>query len=59
MVKGEEGREKGRTSSPNKGRTGFTLPPSLFPIKGTFEISFSQSSQANFGSLNTFTDATN
>jgi hypothetical protein len=27
MVKGEEGREKGKTASPNSGHVGFTLPP--------------------------------
>jgi hypothetical protein len=32
MVKGEEGREKGKNSSPNKGGLGFTLTPSLFKL---------------------------
>jgi hypothetical protein len=31
MVKGEEGREKGKNTSSNNGRVGFSLPPSLSP----------------------------
>ena len=34
VVKGEEGREKGKTGSPNCGREGFTLRPSPLTIKG-------------------------
>jgi hypothetical protein len=32
MVKGEEGREKGKTGAPNSGRDGFTLPHSPFSL---------------------------
>jgi hypothetical protein len=32
MVKGKEGREKGKTASPNKGSEGFTLPHSPFSL---------------------------
>jgi hypothetical protein len=32
MAKGDEGREKGKTGSPNSGREDFTLSPSPFSL---------------------------